>query len=126
MPAFVVPEIVARLIADSIDSIPELETILLLREHPEVEWNVARVAHRIYVDERNAAELLEKLSGKGFCSLQAGGYRYAPATPELDAAVSELAHTYARRVVAVTQLIHKKPSASVRQFAAAFRIRKEK
>jgi hypothetical protein len=53
-------------------------------------------------------------------------YRYGPASAELAAAVDELAVTYVRHLVQVTNIIHAKPSPGVRQFAEAFRIRKDK
>ena len=126
MSTFVVPDVVRQLIAESIDSVPELEAILLLREHLDADWTVTEVAHRLYVEDRLAAQVLEKLKDRGFFVARDQGYRYAPARPDLEAAVSELASTYAHRVVAVTDLIHKKPSAGIRDFAEAFRFRKDK
>ena len=49
-----------------------------------------------------------------------------PASPELAQTVEDLAETYAHHLVAVTQLIHSKPGPGVREFAEAFRLRKDK
>lgn len=120
-----IPEAVKRLIATSIDSVPELEAILLLRENAARAWTPAEAGQRLYVSTTMAAHVLSVLAARGFFRSDADRYRYDPATPELAAAVGELAAAYSRHLVAVTQLIHGKPSASVRGFADAFRLRKD-
>lgn len=115
---------VRRLIADRIDSVPELEAILLLRESRDHEWTAEEAGKRLYVSTVVAAHVLGTLVEREFVARTQDRYRYAPASPELAAAVDELAVTYARHLVAVTKLIHSKPSASVRQFSDAFRLRR--
>lgn len=65
------------------------------------------------------------LADRGFFAREGEAYWYSPKTPELDSVVEALATSYTRALIAVTTAIHSKPSASVRQFAAAFRLRKE-
>jgi len=122
-----IPVAVRRLILESIDSVPELEAILLLRENAGRTWNAAETGERLYVSKAVAAHILGVLGARGFLSSEDGErYRYAPASPELAAMTDELAFSYSHHLVAVTHLIHAKPSASVRQFADAFRLRKDK
>ena len=125
MPGTGLPATVRRLIAESIDSIPELEAILLLRK-TRCDWTVTDAVERLYVSETVAAHLLATLVDKGFLVSEGERYRYGPASAELAAAVDELAVTYVRHLVQVTNIIHVKPSPGVRQFAEAFRIRKDK
>jgi len=116
---------VRRLIAESIDSVPELEAVLLLRETPERRWCVDEAGKRLYVSNTVAAHVLNVLAERGFFAREDEHYRYRPETAELAASVDELAATYARELVAVTQLIHAKPTGSVRQFAGVFRLRRD-
>jgi hypothetical protein len=119
-----IPPSVRRLIAEYIDTVPELEALLLVREPGDRTWSAEDAGRRLYVSTPVAAHVLSTLAERGFFVATGDAYCYAPASPELAAAVDELAATYARQVVAVTRLIHGKPSASVRQFADAFRLRR--
>jgi hypothetical protein len=125
MPVADIPEPVRRLIVDLIDSIPELEAILLLRAHRDRAWTAEEAGARLYVSVTVAAHVLAVLAERGFVARAALGFRYAPATPELDQLVATLATVYAQNLIAVTHLIHSKPATSIRQFADAFRLRKD-
>lgn len=121
-----IPDDVRRLIADSVDSIPELEAILLLREYRPRTWTAAQAGERLYVSKTVAAHVLGILQQRGVFAGDGESFRYAPASPELEATIDALAVAYSHHLVAVTQLVHAKPNASVRHFAEAFRFRKEK
>jgi hypothetical protein len=117
---------VRRLIIERIDSVPELEAILLLREGGDRDWTAAEAGERLYVSRIVAEHLLRRLAERGFFESAGERYRYRPESAELAATVDALARAYSRHLIAVTHLIHSKPSASVRQFADAFRLRKDK
>lgn len=121
-----VPDVVKQLISERIDSIPELEMILLLRRERTESWSVEEAGTRVYVSPTIAAHILDVLTQRGFLSREHGRFRYAPASPELEAKVTLLAETYSKHLIAVTNIVHAKPSASVRLFADAFRLRKDK
>lgn len=121
-----IPEAVSRLIADRIDSVPELEALLLLQRHKDRIWTATDAAQFLYVSVTVATYVLEILAGRGFFSHVGQGYRYQPATVELETTVEALAMTYARHLIEVTNLIHSKPSVNLRELAEAFRVRKDK
>jgi hypothetical protein len=121
-----IPPAVRALIAERIDSVPELEAVLLFRAQPGRTWTPEQAGQRLYVSTTVAAHLLTELSERGFFAREGEIYRYAPESPELAAVVEELANAYSRHLVAVTLLIHSKPSQSVRDFANAFRLRRPK
>jgi hypothetical protein len=121
-----IPEGVRRLIADRIDSIPELEALLLFRDNRERGWTAEDAGKRLYVSTLVAGYILGILSERGFFSNQGEQYLYAPESPELAAAVDQLATSYSRHLVAVTEIVHSKPSRNVLAFADAFRLRKAK
>ncbi|HEX7889795.1 MAG TPA: hypothetical protein VF522_10580 [Ramlibacter sp.] len=123
-----VPELpaeVRRFILTSVPSVPYLEAVLLLRAEPAKDWDAAELARRLYVRERNGADLLEQLRASGLA--QAAGeraVRYAP-TAELADLIDHVAHAYASNLVAVTDLIHSRIDRRAQQFADAFRFRKD-
>lgn len=133
-----IPENVRSFIASHIDSILQLEVLLLLQAQSHREWTSADVAQELRIDaawasgqmaELAAADLLAASSMSSPSSAPSGtppAYRYAPRTPELDAAVKGLAREYAERRVTVIGMIFSKPLDKIRNFADAFRIRKEK
>ena len=61
-----IPEAVRQLIADSIDSIAELEAILLLRRERDRFWSVEEAGRRLYVSEVVAGHVLSVLTERGF------------------------------------------------------------
>jgi hypothetical protein len=121
-----IPDAVRRLIIENIDLVPELEAILLLREFPEHTWTADEAGQRLYVSRNVAVDVLETMTERGFFVRDGEGYRYSPRSADLASVVDLLAVAYSKQLRAVTMLIHGKPSAGVRQFAEAFRLRKDK
>lgn len=119
-----IPHAVRELIAERLDSVPELEAVLLFRENPARAWTPEDAGTRLYVSTTVAMHVLDTLSARGFFAAAGGGYRYQPESADLAAAVDALADAYRRHLVAITELIHAKPSRHVRDFANAFRLRK--
>jgi len=108
-----------------IDSIAQLEALLLLRAHPSESWDAKRTAARLYAGAAEVSELLTRLCADGFLALHEGAYRYACRSPEQQAMVDRLAEAYSRRLIPVTNLIHAKPR-RIREFSDAFKFRKDR
>jgi hypothetical protein len=125
MPLTEVPEHVRRFIVEAIDSVPELEALLLLRSHRDRTWSPEDAGARLYVSLPVATHVLSALAARGLLVTDAGAFRYAPGSADLETVIADLATSYSAHLIAVTRLIHGKPSPSVRQFADAFRLRKE-
>lgn len=113
-----------RFILTSIPSVPYLEAVLLLRAEPDSSWDAGQLARRLYVPERNAVELIALLRESGVTAGEGGTVRYAPG-PELADLLDQLAHAYAADLVTVSSLIHSRMDRRARQFADAFRFRKD-
>jgi hypothetical protein len=119
------PEHVQEFILKHIDSVAQLEALLLLRRSAEREWDVPTAAKRLYSGIPETAEALARLAADGFLMATANGcYRYGCRTQELQERVDRLADHYARHLIPVTNLIHAKPR-RIRAFADAFKLRKE-
>ena len=120
-----VPERVRRLILDAIDSVAELEALLLLRETAGQTWTVEAASARLYVSRTVAGYSLSALAHRGLLEETPNGFSYKAATPALAEDVTALALAYSRSLISVTKLIHAKPSPSLQDFARAFRLRKD-
>src|SRR5262249_54429198 len=107
-----------------IDSVAQLEALLLLRANPKQDWDVKQTAARLYAGEREVAELLARLCADGLLRCNGDLYRYGCQTPEQGAMVDDLAATYSRHLIPVTAIIHAKPR-RIREFADAFKFRKD-
>lgn len=123
-----IPDDVKRFILTSVESIPHLEALLLLRGNPAVEWDAGGITRRLYITDKVAQELLAKLREAGFIAASSDDiplYRYSPASTAMERLVDRLADVYKANLVAVTTLIHDKSGQQVRKFADAFKLRKE-
>jgi hypothetical protein len=123
-----IPAHVRRFLEENIDTVPQLETLLMMYEKPDHGWPIADVALRNYIDESRATDTLNALQRRGLVIAQESPprFRFSPASDEVRALVAELAVCYQRKLSAVTELIHAKPSASVKEFARAFDLKKDR
>lgn len=116
---------IERFIYDNINSIEQLEILLLLASTPHQEWSAAEAAQKLYRQPDSVARCLEDLLKPGIFSVRQESpplYRYA-ANPRQDTLVQGLDKAYQIRKDAVIQLIFTRPSDSLRAFSNAFRIR---
>jgi hypothetical protein len=121
-----VPDDVRRFVLTSVPSVPYLEALLLLRSESVRAWDAFHVAARLYIGEPQALETLQALQAAGVAARTAEGrFQYAPGTPDLQALLDSVAHTYAANLVGVTELIHSRIDKRAQQFADAFRWKKE-
>jgi hypothetical protein len=117
-----------QFVAQHIQSLLELETLLLLRQDPARTWTPAEVAKTLYTTAEMCSGQLGDLARRGFLELSGGSeesYRYRPVSSELGRLLDELAATYQQRRVAVITFIYSKPVNKVQTFADAFRLRRE-
>ena len=122
-----IPEDVAQFIASQIDSIMQLEALLLLRREPQDKWSASTLAQRLYTSESETVDTLESLCAAGLviaCGSEPTIYRYEPLSPELRDLVDHTADVYSKHLVAITNLIHSQPKTRVQEFADAFKIRR--
>lgn len=118
-----IPDALSDFILGNIETISQLEALLLLRRSPEQEWDAEALAKALYVPVEEAANVLAGLQANALVT-RGRGYRYAPQTAELAAMVDLLAETYARALIPVTNLVHANPQ-RFRRFADAFKFRKD-
>lgn len=105
---------VRHFILRNIDSIAQLEALLLLCANPAEKWDVAALAKRLYISEQETYSLLTRLCDLGLTAISGDDpsrYTYQPASDELARMVDRLADVYSKHLVPVTNLVHSKHSA---------------
>jgi hypothetical protein len=129
MPPPDIPEHVLRFLAEKIDTVPQLEALLLLWENQPRAWELEEVAARIYVRRDVGADILQALQRRELLTVESSTpprFRYNAEWDETRQLMSEVAETYRRHLVPVTTFIHSKAPSSVREFARAFDLKKER
>jgi hypothetical protein len=117
-----------QFIEHHIESIPQLEALLLLRQDPQRQWQAGDIAKALYIPDEAAVSLLVDFARRGFATLgpaAATHYTYRIRDRESDRLIEQLESVYRERRVAVTSLIYSKPLNKVQTFADAFRFGKE-
>ncbi len=118
---------VLSFVFENIDTVPHLEALLLIWQNGSESWSADRLAARIYVSPAQAAAILADLHSRGLATQESttGSYRFATEWDRERQLMPRLAKTYSRDLIGITRMIHSKGSASVREFARAFQLKKE-
>jgi RIO-like serine/threonine protein kinase len=119
---------VEQFILDQIDSIPHLEALLLLWNNRPKAWPADELAKRLYVNLENAKGILQDLARLRLIVSDAGPPEqyFCELKSEGDDLLAAVDATYRRELIRISNIIHSKPSAAVRDFARAFRFTKER
>jgi hypothetical protein len=125
--AELIPENTSRFLTAYIDSIAELEALLLLHAQRERLWTQREMAERLYIGEPEAGAVLRKLMTRGFVTQLQGEparYRYQP-DETLGRSVDQVAEAYRAYLIPVTKLVHGKARRALQGFADAFKLKQE-
>jgi hypothetical protein len=124
-----IPARVLQFLAEKIDSVPQLEALLLMWEDPQRLWSEDELAARIYVSKQVAAMVLQSLQRHQLVIVEhspAAHYRYDPQWDPTGEIIPEVAASYRRHLVPLATLIHSRASTAVREFARAFDLKKDR
>ena len=122
-----IPKTVREFIETNIDSIAELEALMLIRHDPKRVWTAEDLATRLYISVERTETVLTKLETLGISKVgRGGGISYKASSADLDSVVAEVVEAYSKYLIPVTNLIHTKLESKVQQFADAFRLRRKK
>ena len=119
-----IPIAVASFILDRIESVEQMEILMLLAAEPAKNWNADLVAREQRTSPRSTGRWLENLTTQKLLIQDGGNYRF-PVDSEFKAVVDELGRTYASMRVAVIEAIFNKPLTKINTFAAAFKLRSD-
>jgi hypothetical protein len=121
-----IPREVEHFIAEAIESVEQLEILLLLYEDPSRSWTVPEINQKLRsslysVETRMAPLLARGLVERGTESPPA--YRYARREATLEARVAALKVAYRDYHTAVIEKIYSRPTDRVMDFARSFQLR---
>jgi hypothetical protein len=119
---------VLEFLAEKIDTVPQLETLLLMWKEPDRLWTSSDIAARVYVSPGHARSTLQALQRRQLVTVEGDPplYRYSDRWDKRGGLMSEVAAEYARNLVPITMLIHRGASSSVKEFARAFDLKKDR
>jgi DNA-binding IclR family transcriptional regulator len=117
------PEI-DRFILDEIDSVPHLEALLLVWNNRPKPLPVADLAALLFLPQDHTRQILEHLQQRALVALAPTGCSYNPDS-RYDLLLEEVDRTWRRELVRISNMIHSKASPAVREFARAFRFKKD-
>jgi hypothetical protein len=128
--ANLVADDVRRFIHDNINSVEQLEVLLLLRAEPHTDWNAEEVSRRLFTVPDSVSTRLEDLHALGLLKRGEGSgttaiYCYGPQDMKSDEAIAKLDRLYRERKDTVIQLIFSRPPDRIQTFSDAFRLRRE-
>ena len=118
------PEDVRRFVLDHVDSIAEMEALVMLVREPARAWPIDQVVARLYISPDDAEATLERLRAAGLAERAADGWRVAVVAEPRAGTLVRLVALYATHLIPITNLIHAKGS-RIRRFADAFQLRKK-
>jgi len=117
-------------IFENIDSVPHLEAVILLWNSRPVGWTAEELASRLYVPTERTVEILKDLIRQQLVQQTSPGqtarFSYLPRDEEQDEWMFRVDTAYRREIVRISSMLHSKASPSVREFARAFRFKKDR
>lgn len=127
-----IANVVQQFLWRAVDSIMQLEALLLLRSQPQREWSSEEIAAELRVDPAGARQQVIPLVQKGLIKASSETFSYGARSAEEDALVGEIARLYAERRVTIISLVYSRPAGetaarkapdAAQRFADAFRLR---
>ena len=115
---------VERFILEAIESVPHIEALLLLWKSRPKQWLLEEIAKALYVPPERAQAILHDLGTRGLVAREAANYSYV-STTEQDSLIEDVDRIYRRDLIRISTMIHSKASPAVREFARAFRWKRD-
>ncbi len=111
-----------------IQSLEQLEVLLLLHRQPERAWTASEVYDVVRSSQASITARLHAFTADGFLVTAPGPpptFRFSPQDQNLRAAVDETATAYQTRRVRIIEAIFAPAADPVQSFADAFKLRKD-
>lgn len=116
------PSEVESFIAYCIDSVEQVEILLLLRSDADRSWTISELSEHLRSSRQSVSLRLTSLVAHGLVAREAMAFRYA-ANAKDDALVERLGVVYGERRTAVIDRIFSDRRDPMQHFANAFRLR---
>ena len=115
---------VDQFILEEIDSVPHLEALLLFWQRRPHRWSIEEIARSLYISLDATQAILQDLKHRGMVTAEDDCYSYDPSF-RYGSFMEEVDRTYRRELVRISRMIHSKASPAVREFARAFKFKKD-
>jgi hypothetical protein len=115
-------------VQENIDSVPQLEALILLWNSRPVWWTSEELASRLYVPLDRVGGLLRDLVRMQMAAeseTEPPKFSYYSRSKDQDAMMMLVDEAYRRDLVRISTMLHEKASPAVRDFARAFRFKRE-
>lgn len=119
-----IPPRVRDFVLAHVDSIEQLEVLLLLAARPTVAFTTVEVSDELRTAPSSAANRLDRLRDHRLVEVLPGDRHRLRADPELSETLRQVANAYRDWRVSVVTLIYSRPSDVVRVFTDAFVLKK--
>lgn len=116
---------VLEFLRGAIKTVWSLELLLLMRRTRERIWTHAQLERELRGSAKLVSETLATLQQAGLIQSDEPGFRYGPASAEIERLVDGLAATYADSPLKVINAILEAPSDKLQSFANAFRLKRD-
>ncbi len=108
-----------------IDSVEQLEIILLLNStHPKA-WTSAEISAHLHSTTQSIDQRLSDLEKDHLISTSNGQFAYNTSDPLRNKLMLKLADEYKNRRIRIIEFIFSKPNKKIRSFLNAFKLRKD-
>jgi hypothetical protein len=123
-----VPPDVERFIDRNIESVEQLEVLLLLHHSADRFWSVDQVASELGLSPISTAPILDQLCARNLLDVKTTSdvmFCFKPTSDELRRGTKQLADAYRVARLAVLGKVAGRSRSAVRDFAAAFKLTKD-
>ena len=123
-----VPPLVLAFVADHVRSLDELQVLLAVVQAPDRWWDATSAGRELGIAATAAQRALDALAGRNLLDIRITGdvrYQFRPGTDALRAAALATEDTYRTNPLGVVQLVAQTSRRGLRDFADAFRIRRD-
>lgn len=125
MPDLSIPDEVRQFLAKHVQSVAQLEILLLVSASPDRWWQAGEVYKAVLSNEELVVRILELFSKLGLvCKSETNTYQFSPPSDQLRLLVRNLADLYRECPNRIIQTIYEAPVSEIEEFAKAFKFRK--
>ena len=120
--------VVLTFVAEHLRTLEELQLLMTCIQAGDRWWDATSVARELGFSPAVARRTLDHLASRNLFDIRITGdvrYQFRPGTPALQDAAQATAEAYRTNPVAVIRLVSDTTRRSIRDFADAFRIRKD-
>ena len=128
MPDTSLPPTIETFLRDHVETLQELELLTVLINAPDRWWDAAAVGRLIGADPAATRAALERLASRNLLAITISSevrYRFQPGTPALRHAADAFAEALRTHGLAVYRFVAGTSNRAIRDFADAFRFRRD-